>query len=168
MSYRNGVTDINGDGKKEVVVYSYLDPAGRRGGGPTPEWPKVYRLKGEKYVPATRDFPGIYDFYNREVLPQLNAKLDKEERMLSPRYLELGVATLEMQRDKILRFLGLDPRAGLKKARQWAKSGNPDMIYNAYCVFHDIPGHEAEARAAKQAEIEAFHHQHPTTQPLRQ
>ncbi|HLI62959.1 MAG TPA: hypothetical protein VKV05_06140 [Terriglobales bacterium] len=153
---KEGIRDLDGDGKKEIILYSSLDPAGGRGGNPTPVWPRVFRLEGEKYVPASWDFPGIYDFYQREVLPQLNEEMDKKRRILSPDFVDNNVAVLEMQRDKILRFLRLDPQAGLEEARQWAKSNNPDMIYNAWCVFQDIPGHEAEANAAKQAEQEAF------------
>jgi hypothetical protein len=50
--------DLNGDGKKELILYSYLTSDGYRGGvHPAPMWPRVYRLEGGKYVEASRDFP---------------------------------------------------------------------------------------------------------------
>jgi len=159
--FKKGIRDLNGDGKKEIIVHSYLDLAGRRSAGsPTPEWPEVYRLQGEKYVPASKDFPAYYD---SEVLP----KLDKE--IAEPRspdqaaeyYYDAKIAALEMQRDKILRVLGRDPDAGLQEARRWAASDNPALISDAVDVFRDIPGHEAEVSAAEQAEKRALRYRHP-------
>ncbi len=145
------IKDLNGDGRKEIVLHSYLDLGGNRAAtGVTPVWPQVYRLKDEKYIPASKDFPG---FYETEILP----KLDKEIAQ-TPYPGEEAVAALEMQRDKILRVLGRDPNAGLEKAREWAKSDNPQLVEDAFDVFHDIPGHEAEAHAAEQAEKQAWQH----------
>ncbi len=126
---------------------SYLDPSGARGANPSPVWPQIYRLQGEKYVPASKDFP---EYYQTKVLPQL----DKRLAGMPPSAYE---ETLVMQRDKILRVLGIDPTAGLAEARQWAQSDDPNKIYNAWCVFHDIPGHQAEANAAWKAWGEALH-----------
>lgn len=141
---KSAIRDLNGAGKKEIALYSYLDPAGgRAAGGVTPVWPQVYRLEGEKYVPASAEFP---DFYQREVLPELDKEIAG-----TPSIQEPVLAALEMQRDKIQRVLGRDPNAGLEKARQWAKSDNPELIEDAKDVFLDIGGHEEEVRAAEQA-----------------
>ncbi len=141
---KEGIKDLNGDGKKEIVVYSYLDPAGGRAAlGSTPVWPEVYRLQGERYVPASKDFPQLYDL---EILPKLDKQIAKTLA------LQTGVAAaLEMQRDKILRVLGRDPNAGLEKARYWATTDDPELIWDAVDVFRDIGGHEEELRAAEQA-----------------
>ena len=155
-SLTRGIKDLDGDGKKEIIMGSYLDPSGISAGSPVSVWPQVYRLQDEKYVPASKDF---FEFYEREVLPHINAEMEKSRRTLPPASIEPGVGALEMERDKILRVLGIDPQAGLEEARQWARSDNPEMIYMASCVLHDIPGHEAEAHAAKQAWFQALRRQ---------
>lgn len=147
-TFNSSIRDLNGDGKKEIIMSSYLAPRGRRGADVTPVWPQVYRLQGEKYVPASADFP---EFYDSEILPSLNKEIDE-----TPQAEETTVAALEMERDKIARVLGRAPNAGLGKARLWATSGDPEMIENAIDVFRDIPGHEAEARAAQQSWTEAL------------
>ena len=156
---KNEIKDLDGTGKKEIIMDSYLDPAGRRGANPTPVWPQVYRLQGEKYVPATKDLSGLYAYYEREILPKLNDKIDKTKRTWPPGEVDNAVAVLEMQRDKILRVLELDPTAGLEEAKQWVKSENPDMVYNSWCVFQDIPGHKAEADSAHQTWLQAMQRQ---------
>ena len=147
-SLKDAIRDLNGDGKKEIIMDSYLDSAGKSAGFEGFHvWPEVYRLQGEQYVPASKDFPGFYDL---EILP----KLDKE--IAETPALQTGAAAaLEMERDKILRVLGRDPNAGLERARYWMKSDDPQIVWDAYLVFADIPGHEAEANAAKQAEAQA-------------
>lgn len=150
-SFKNGIRDLDGDGKKEIIIYSYIDLAGRRGANPTPVWPQVYRLEGEKYVPASKDF---IEFYKLEVLPKLDREIGK-----TPYPGDRVEAALEMQRDKIRRVLGLDRNAGLERAQNWAKSDDPELIEDAIDVFHDIPDHEAEAKAAEQAWKEALQRQ---------
>jgi hypothetical protein len=145
--YKSSIRDLDGDGKKEIIMGSYLG-GGRRGANAFPAWLQVYRLEGEEYVPASKDFP---DFYEREVLPELNEKI-----AATPQAQETALAVLEMERDKIQRVLGRDPNAGLEKARQWAKSENPELIEDAKDVFLDIGGHEAEVSAAEQAGKEAY------------
>lgn len=142
-TFLSSIRDLDGDGKKEIIMDSYLGAGGRRGANPTPEWPQVYRLHGEKYVPASKDFP---DYYENEILPDLNQKITS-----TPQSQNTVLAALEMQRDKIQRVLGINLDAGLGEARQWATSKNPEMIENAMIVFRDIPGHEDEANAAEKA-----------------
>ena len=151
VSLKDGIKDLNGDGKKEIIVDSYLDPTGRRAAGSaTPVWPQVYRLQDEEYVPASAEFPGFYDL---EILP----KLDREIADTPPRS-QLAAAALEMQRDKIRRVLGRDPNAGLEKARYWATTGDPQLIWDAVDVLRDIGGHEEELRTAEQAGKQAWQH----------
>jgi hypothetical protein len=144
--FPSSIRDLDGDGKKEIIVSSYLDPEGRLGADP--EWPQVYRLQGERYVPASKDFP---EFYKSEILPDLGTEIAE-----TPQAEETRVAALKMARDKIQRVLELDPNAGLGEAHQWATSGNPELIGYAIDVFRDIGGHEEEARAAEQAEKQAL------------
>ncbi len=143
------IRDLNGDGKVELILYSYLGSDGYRGAQPTPMWPKVFRRRNGKYVEASRDFP---DFYSDEVLPQLDKEISKAQRLWPPGSPgEAGVAVLEMERDKILRMLGSNPTAGLEQARQWASSSDPELIRDASVVFRDLGGHDDEAHAAAEA-----------------
>lgn len=145
----NGIQDLDGTGSKEIIMDSYLDVSGRRAAGtPTPIWPQVYRLDGEKYVPASKDF---HEYYDLKVLPKLDKKIGE-----APAGRETVGAALNMERDKIERVLGRDPNAGLDNARRWARSDNPDLIDDAVDVFRDIGGHEDEARAAEQAKKQAL------------
>lgn len=143
------VRDLNGDGKDELILYSYLDSDGYRGAQPTPMWPKVYRLQNGKYIEANVDFP---DFYTDEVLPQVDKEISNAQRLWPPGSPgEAGVAVLEMQRDKILRMLGRNPTAGLEQARGRANSQNLQLVENAIVVFRDMGGHEEDVHAAELA-----------------
>jgi len=153
-TFESSIRDLNGDGKKEIIVSSYLDSEGRLGAGPV--WPQVYRVQGEKYVPASQDFP---EFYDQQVLPGLDKAIAK-----TPQAEEAVMAALEMERDKIKRVLGRDPNAGLGEARQWAVSGNPVLIGYAVDVFRDIGGHDSEVNAAEQALKQARQRQHGAAQ----
>ncbi len=64
------IEDLNGDGKKELILGSKLDSDFRTPLLPRPvaSWPQVYRLRNGRYVEASRDFPRFYD---TEVLPEL-------------------------------------------------------------------------------------------------
>jgi hypothetical protein len=137
------IRDLNGDGKKELILDAYVGSATYWGTKPSPMYPQVYRLQNGEYVEASRDFP---NFYDAEVLPELSQEIAKSRNGFPPLH-----AVQIMERDKILRMLGRDPTAGLQQAREWAASSDPDLIDDASIVFRDIGGHEDEARAADAA-----------------
>jgi hypothetical protein len=141
---KDTIRDLNGDGKKELILYAYV-PGEQQSTGAEEQatWPQVYQLENGKYVEASRDFP---KFYDDEVLPQLKKKI-AEARDTYPAFYGVRI----MERDKILRVLGRDPTAGLQQAREWAASSDPDLIDDATIVFRDIGGYEDEARAADAA-----------------
>ncbi len=159
------IQDLNGDGRDELVIPTLF--CDTWGSGPKAIWPKVYELKDRKYVDASRDFT---DFYDKQVLPKLDSLLkeaDQKVANLSPSNEPLtpaahevieewrfGVARrtmLIMSRDKILRFLGRDPTAGLAQARAWF-NGTFLERHAAYLVIKDIGGgHEEDLQAAKLA-----------------
>jgi len=161
--------DLNGDGKDELILFDPIDHTERTGRRIVPNgaWPQVFRLRDGQYVEASRDFPG---FYENEFLPQLDKEISSARKSVedvaarkakphsgigpsddfwlpSTRYL----AALIMSRDKVLRFLGRDPTAGLAQAREWMTSSDPVMVDNARIVFIDIGGHEEDVRASKLA-----------------
>lgn len=139
------VRDLNGDGKYELILYSYLDSDSYNGTTPVAMWPQVYDIKDGDYVPASRDFQRLYD---DEVLPQLNNQIKVDEaRHWPPRSPAAhNVEILQMERDKILRVLGRDPTAGLELAREWMTSTNPETVRRAAVVFADM-GYQDEHRA---------------------
>jgi hypothetical protein len=146
---RNTIRDLNGDGQKELILYSYIGSGNYEGITPQGMWPQVYRLKGTKYVEASRDFPG---FYHDVILPQLARKIDELQRKQPPDSPDNeNIAVLKMERDKILRVIERQPTAGLEQARAWMNSSDPQVIGYAAVVFGDIGGHDDDARAAEAA-----------------
>lgn len=57
------------------------------------------------------------------------------------------LARVEIERDKILRVLGRDPKAGEGSAYDWMNSNDPELREDAAVVFADIGGHDRELRA---------------------
>jgi hypothetical protein len=158
--------DLNGDGVPELILFDDLDDPSeaRTKFIPNGAWPQVYRLRDGRYVEASGDFPG---FYENQFLPQLDKAITQARHDVAvPRptaipggdpYGEYGhrperyLAALIMTRDKILRFLGRDPTAGLAQAREWMISSDPVMVDNARIVFADIGGYDDQTNAAKLA-----------------
>jgi hypothetical protein len=68
------------------------------------------------------------------------------------------MAALMMCRDKILRFIGRDPTAGLAQAREWMNSPDPVLVDDGKSVFEDIGGRDKEVNAAKVAVKRASEH----------
>lgn len=162
------IKDLNGDGKHELIFIGSLDTTGATWGNaltPVATWPMVFRLRGDRYVEASRDFPSLYD---REILPPLEKEIGEaaksahsnlrkplpaldSERAENLRSSERHLAVLVMERDKILRVLGRDPNAGLDHAREWLKSDDPQLVGYAVTTLEEIGGHEQELRASKSA-----------------
>jgi hypothetical protein len=167
--------DLNRDGKEELVLLEFLDSGvDDRRFVPNATWPTVYRLRGGQYVEASHEFS---DYYENEFLPKLDKEISqalRDIRDVAARKAKPppGIGpnddswqtptrrwgALIMSRDKILRFLGRDPTAGLAQAREWMASPDPVLVDNARIVFHDIGGHEDEVRAAKLATENASKH----------
>ncbi len=152
------IQDLNGDGKDELVIPVQLG-SGIYGAAPVAIWPKVYRLQNGKYVEASRDFA---KFYDTQVLPELNSEIaDAREGAARELQSEPGARMINrgqkmmldaaiITRDKILRVIGRDPKAGEQQAREWVTGPDPDP-WNAAIVFGDMGGHEEDLLAAKLA-----------------
>jgi hypothetical protein len=158
------IQDLNGDGKYEFVV---PEEWGSTMASAAVISIKVYRLSDGRYVEASHDFP---KFYEEQVLPKLESEISNIKRNPSsaegldppaqdkPEQVdewhgepERKLALFEMDRDKILRAIGRDPKAGEEEARAWVKSGDYVLIGDAISVFEDMGGHESDLRAAKLA-----------------
>jgi hypothetical protein len=140
------IKDLTGDGRDELVIptvlieYSTAD---------TFTWPAIYKLQGEHYVDASKDFA---TYYEKEVLPDLNAKIDDPNaQTFGTLSSEETRAVLTMERAKILRVIGRDPKAGLKQAYQWMNSEDPRLLQDAAATFQEIGGHPSELRTAREA-----------------
>jgi hypothetical protein len=120
------IRDLDGDGKDELIVPSYLHPQGPQVNPlqPTVRWPKVYSLRDGRYVDASTEFP---KFYDEEVLPKLENEIERArqkvatnpnpaipspgdpyfaQREAEARYPQRLLEALEMSRDQILQVLG--------------------------------------------------------------
>ncbi len=69
---RGAIQDLNGDGKKELIIPD--SPYDRKGDGEVAIWPEVYRLENGTFVEASADFP---KFYDKQVLPKLNSEIEE-------------------------------------------------------------------------------------------
>jgi hypothetical protein len=150
---KDTVRDLNGDGKKELILWQeLLHPGGWIPAMQTPEWPAVYRLKGGKYVEDSRDFPNYYD---REVLPQLDKQIAnlKQKAAANPSApgFPASLAIAQMEKYKILRVLGRNPAAGLRHAYRWMKSDDPTQMQCAMAIFQDIGGFPKQVHDLQQA-----------------
>ncbi|MGD0074978.1 MAG: hypothetical protein ABSD31_11640 [Candidatus Binataceae bacterium] len=158
------IQDLNGDGNGELIIPAQLG-VGLSGAAPAAIWPRVYKLQNGKYVEASRDFA---KFYDTKVLPELNSEIAatreaaarEAQSMPNATLLQRGwrqrLDTLIIARDKILRVIGRDPKAGVQQAREWVTGPDPDPFF-AIQVFEDMRDDEGEeaARRALHREIEA-------------
>jgi hypothetical protein len=98
------VRDLNGDGREELVIPTPLPPDNWAPTVDTPAWPKVYRFDGQRYVDASASFP---DFYDREVLPVLESRIEKTKKVNSEQSQnQYSLALLVLTKDHILHVLG--------------------------------------------------------------
>ena len=154
------IQDLDGDGKDELIIPAELG-MGLYGAAPVAIWPQVYRLQNGTYVEASRDFA---KFYDSQVLPILEtgisnareAAAEEARKMpgapLKDRTARQMLDTLIITRDKILRVIGRDPKAGEQQAREWVTGPDPDPFF-AMQVFEDMGDHEEDLEAA-QRELE--------------
>lgn len=175
-----GIRDLNGDGKKELIVASRLETDDYRGAKPGAAWTAIYRFKDGKLIEASRDFPRFFDteelpwyeneiakdrkelaksgpatmaaaaaFFRKEKGSRAFGLLGQEEAVAVDGAVaaQEGLAADEMGRDKILRVLGRDPKAGEKEAYEWMKNPDPELRIDAAVVFADIGGHDRELRS---------------------
>jgi hypothetical protein len=75
----NAIRDLNGDGKKELIVSSGFGLGRSMAETPLAQWPKVYRWQDGHYVEASRQFQGFYD---KEVLSPLEEKISTLQKKL--------------------------------------------------------------------------------------
>lgn len=159
------IKDLDHDGKGEIII-------------PVPEsensfvscWPTIYKWNGKKFEDASETFE---DYYRDVILPKeekhilkLQAEIKKEH---SERHInrtknhaestrnelddldinEIELAQHQIIRDKIIRFVGQDSRAGFERAKEWAKSPYVYLRRNAIVVLGDIKDEESISELEK-------------------
>jgi hypothetical protein len=135
---KDSFTDLNGDGIAELQLTSPFSPY--EGLGCQAEWTSVFRWNGTRYVKADASFPAVY----QQRLSDLRAEIAKylaspAASSTDPDYdFELDMSCDYMERDRINRFLGIDPNAGLDRALVWANSADPALRQHAAIVLADI------------------------------
>jgi hypothetical protein len=129
------VQDLDADGRSELLLRQGLTPY--LGARPMASWTAVFRFSGHQLVDQSAMFPHYYE--------TRISRLDHELAALGPSVsadpYHRGVLTIE--RDKLLRLLGLSPNAGLDSALRWARSEDPVYRVFAVAILSELDGEAA-------------------------
>lgn len=133
--------DLDGDGRPELLLPRSVSGYPFGLAFPRPIWTSIYRWNGQKFEDASARFR---DFYLKRQLPKAEARIKEiasraveNPALAEDEFYQLELASAYYVRDKILRFTGQDPRAGIDRAREWAKSPNPNLRHLAVDLFKD-------------------------------
>jgi hypothetical protein len=142
------IQDLSGNGKKEIIIPSELGKV--VGARPRFTWPKIYQQKNWRFADVSRNFPSFYD---KQILPEYEREIAQTRKDVaetsgkSSQKAQDRLASLIMARDKVLRVIGRDPKAGEQQALEWIHGPNPRPL-DAIIVLRDMGGHQAELKAA--------------------
>lgn len=124
-------SDINNDGKQELLVPTDLTPYL---GGPSPQakWTAIYGWNGSLLIDISSQMP---TYYQTVIIPVLKQNLD-DLQASAPGTVAVDIAQIDY--DKALRISGVDPNAGLAEAITW--SSNTDAMHRIFAaaVLADI------------------------------
>jgi hypothetical protein len=136
-SMKGVVQDLDGDGRKELVLPEQV--TAYQGSGAMASWHAVYMLGNQgRYVERSANFRS---FYETKELPAIESRILEAKGNpdgLEPNEATHRVQALEIERDKVLRVIGQDPKAGLSTAVDWAKSSDRVTRLLALGVLEDI------------------------------
>lgn len=137
------VQDLDGDGRKELLVQELLTPY--LGIRPYAVWTAIKSLEAAQFAESSSRFPA---FYETKVLPHLESELtiidpaaDKHVRQVT----EIAYFT-------VLRVLGRDRNAGLERALVWSSDSDPLTRIYAVSVLQEIEDPAAAKALARLAE----------------
>ena len=129
------IRDLNGDGRRELVVPVLLTPY--LGARPIAVWYRVYGHDRTGYVDADKEFTA---FYKNERIPRLQQKIADLQTAAAP---QLQIDTVQIELDKANRTTNENPKAGFEAARTWAHDSDPIRRVFAVSVLSDIGGPES-------------------------
>lgn len=133
------IVSIDGGKGRQLVIPKAI--SAYEGTGCVATWPAIYAYDGARLVDSTQSFQS---FYQQKILSlagkiasaQANTSISESEN-------DNEVACLQMQQDKIKRVLGIDAKAGLDSALDWAQSNDSLLRGKAVSVFADIADAES-------------------------
>ncbi len=133
------LTDMDQDGRLELVIPFKV--GFHCTACASPIWPAVMKWEGGRYAEADERFKA---FYRDFVLPGVERRIASLERRSWPKgeFFD-DLAAERVIKDKLQRFLGIDPRAGFDRAVDWARDQRLEPRLFALDEFGDIPGEES-------------------------
>lgn len=153
------ISDMDNDGYMELILPQRLTEY--YGARPIAIWTSIYKFNGTKFEDASNQFK---DFYKTVMLPKVDSDISETNKaaeafhakVLSGKHdytekdikfyeeiYEEGLSTDWIIRDKISRLTGENTKAGLERAKGWAKSPNSNLRENAIIVFKEIKDDES-------------------------
>ena len=134
------ILDLDHDGAQELILP--ISIGSYRGANLSPDWPSIYKWKKYRFIKADEQFKS---FYEEILLPDIERAIEVLSRDKSEEEQDLDekLSIDWLIRDKIVRFLGRDPHAGLQRATRWAKSANANVRENADIALKEILGKDA-------------------------
>jgi len=126
------VRDLRKDGKYELVVP--FDLSMYEGANSCmATWGRIYVLQSDNLVDKSSEFKNYY----KDQLDSLNAEMPKAKADDVDQHSD-SATCLQMEIDKIARFLGTSPNAGRDQAMDWVKSGDQYLRRKGFDVLADI------------------------------
>jgi hypothetical protein len=121
---KDTVRDLGKNGESELVVPTAY--SGYNGVECIATWSLVYKLQGDSLVDQSASFLDVY----RARLDVLNAKIQEAA--------DEDATCVQMEADKIARFLGTSPNAGEDRAITWLNSADQSLRLKGIVVLADI------------------------------
>jgi hypothetical protein len=133
------ISDLDHDGDPELLIPNEWGHGRHYHCEPTKI--VIYKCDARTCSDESRRFPAFFE-HEADRLSQVIERLAR----FSPGAQVEQRECLEMERDRLLRFLGLDPSAGLRAADVWMHDASKDVRLNAISVFADVGDAASQAR----------------------
>lgn len=142
---RDLLIDIKGDGKLELAVPT--EASDYHGDRCMATWTRVLTVEGGTLVDRSAQFGGFYRARLSKIVNELPAAKAEDQSDGLDR-----AVCLQMESDRISRFLGNAPTAGEDTAFEWVKSANQSLRIKGIIVLAHIGDKRAKAALEKLAQ----------------
>ncbi|MGA2261201.1 MAG: VCBS repeat-containing protein, partial [Acidobacteriota bacterium] len=154
-SLKEAVKDLDGDGRYEIITLETLCEE-RSGTLAQIEYPMVFALSGNRYVRADERYPKVFEEFVTKCDVAIQ-KVKTSNPAFTAQELEDATVSLEVPRDKALRALGIDKKAGLEEALRRSRFLGDSILARdrrdvALVVLGDIANDRAIERMIEMAE----------------